>query len=124
MATTTLTFDVDLQATPDQVWQTLTDPDTVPRWWFGMTFETDWRPGTRLSSQSPDGVGTVLAAAAGRAGLRLGAAGRTRGQRRAPVPQSASSSSPPSATGRTCASSTATWGRPAPSAGSSPMAGL
>ncbi len=65
MATTTLTFDTYVRATPDQVWQALTDPALVPRWRFGMTIDTSWQKGAPLTSRSPDGAGTVLAAAPG-----------------------------------------------------------
>ena len=60
MATTTLTFDIYLRATPDQVWQALTDPAFVPRWRFGMSFDTSWQAGAPLASRSPDGTGSVL----------------------------------------------------------------
>jgi uncharacterized protein YndB with AHSA1/START domain len=65
VGTTTLTFDVYVRASLDQVWQGLTDPALVPRWRFGMTFDTNWQAGAPLASRSPDGAGTVLAAAAG-----------------------------------------------------------
>ena len=58
MTTTTLTFDTYVRATPDQVWQALTDPAFVPRWRFGMSFETSWLAGKPLTSRSPDGTGT------------------------------------------------------------------
>ena len=60
MATTTLTFDIYMRATPDQVWQALTDPAFVPRWRFGMSFDTSWQAGAPLASRSPDGTGSVL----------------------------------------------------------------
>jgi uncharacterized protein YndB with AHSA1/START domain len=65
MTTTTLTFDTYLRATPEQLWQALTGPTTVPRWRFGMTFDTSWQTGAPLTSQSPDGAGTVLEASPG-----------------------------------------------------------
>src|ERR1700676_4968521 len=63
--TTTLTFDTYVRATPEQVWQALTGPTTVPRWRFGMCFDTSWQTGAPLTSQSPDGTGTVVEAAPG-----------------------------------------------------------
>jgi uncharacterized protein YndB with AHSA1/START domain len=63
--TTTLMFDTYLRATPEQVWQALTGPTTVPRWRFGMSFDTSWQTGASLTSQSPDGTGTVLEASPG-----------------------------------------------------------
>jgi uncharacterized protein YndB with AHSA1/START domain len=66
MTTTTLTFDFYVRATPDEVWRGLTDNAFVPRWRFGMSFETTWQAGGPLASRSPDGTGTVLDAAPGR----------------------------------------------------------
>jgi uncharacterized protein YndB with AHSA1/START domain len=64
-ARTALTFDLYLRATPDAVWQALTDPAIVPRWRFGLTFDTDWQAGSPLTTKSPDGTGTVLESVAG-----------------------------------------------------------
>jgi uncharacterized protein YndB with AHSA1/START domain len=63
MTTTTLTFDLDVRATPEQVWGALTEPAMVPQWRMGMNFDTDWRAGTRFTTRAPAGVGTVLTAA-------------------------------------------------------------
>jgi uncharacterized protein YndB with AHSA1/START domain len=62
---TTLTFDTYLRATPEQVWHALTGPTAVPRWRSGMSFDTSWQTGAPLTSQSPDGTGTVLEASPG-----------------------------------------------------------
>ncbi|MDP4503726.1 SRPBCC domain-containing protein [Nonomuraea turcica] len=61
-----LHVDLYLRASPDDVWAALTDPQLVPRWRFGMSFQTDWQPGSPLSSRSPNGDGTVLQAVRGR----------------------------------------------------------
>jgi uncharacterized protein YndB with AHSA1/START domain len=61
----TLTFDVYLRATPEEVWDALTSPQMVPRWRFGMTFQTDWESGSPLTSRSPDGEGRVVRAVRG-----------------------------------------------------------
>lgn len=66
MTTTTLTFDLYVRARPDQVWQALTDPGVMPRWRFGLSFQTSWQPGSQLRGRSPDGEGTVLDAVPGR----------------------------------------------------------
>ncbi|MGP3926758.1 SRPBCC domain-containing protein [Streptomyces sp. 8N616] len=63
---TTLTFDFYVRATPEKVWEALTDPALVPRWRFGMSFETDWQAGSPLVSRSPDGTGTVAESVPGR----------------------------------------------------------
>jgi uncharacterized protein YndB with AHSA1/START domain len=60
-----LTFDVYLRAPLDEVWEALTDRAVVPRWRFGMSFDTDWQPGSPLVSHDPNGAGTVLDAIPG-----------------------------------------------------------
>ena len=60
---TSLAFDIYIRATPEKVWDALTDPALVPRWRLGMSFQTDWQPGSPLTSRSPDGTGTVQEAA-------------------------------------------------------------
>lgn len=54
-----LTFDIYLRATRADVWHAVTDASTVPRWRFGMSFETDWTAGAPLRSRSPGGRGHV-----------------------------------------------------------------
>ncbi|WP_433544970.1 SRPBCC family protein [Streptomyces sp. CA-294286] len=59
-----------LRATPDRIWEALTDPASTARYW-GMTFESDWRAGSPmvwqgmgLGGNDPEQV--VLAAEPGR----------------------------------------------------------
>ncbi|MFJ2744705.1 SRPBCC domain-containing protein [Streptomyces sp. NPDC087440] len=68
----TVAFDciVYVRASPDQVWQALTDPAQTIRFW-GLTLASDWRPGAPvvwqgmgLGDADPDQV--VLAAEPGR----------------------------------------------------------
>ena len=56
---TRLTFDVYIRATPEDTWRALTDPAITPRYRFGLSFDTDWRAGSPLTSRSPDGEGVV-----------------------------------------------------------------
>jgi uncharacterized protein YndB with AHSA1/START domain len=56
---TRLTFDIYIRATPESMWQALTDQAITPRYRFGLSFDTDWRPGSPLTSRSPDGEGVV-----------------------------------------------------------------
>ena len=56
---TRLAFDIYIRATPESVWQALTDPAVQPRYRFGFSFETDLRAGSPLTSRSPDGEGVV-----------------------------------------------------------------
>lgn len=63
---TTLTFDIYIRATPEQVWEALMDPAMVPRFRFGLTFDTDWKAGSPLTTRGPEGKGTVQAVEPGR----------------------------------------------------------
>jgi uncharacterized protein YndB with AHSA1/START domain len=40
------TAEVDISASPDQVWSALTDPDKVQRYFFGSTVESSWDAGS------------------------------------------------------------------------------
>jgi uncharacterized protein YndB with AHSA1/START domain len=35
-------------ASPDRVWQALTDPEVTHRYWFGTRFEADWKVGSPI----------------------------------------------------------------------------
>lgn len=39
---------VHVDATPEQVWAALTDPELVKQYFFGTTVETDWAVGSRI----------------------------------------------------------------------------
>src|SRR5215471_3438748 len=56
---TRLKFDIYIRATPEDTWRALTDPAITPRYRFGLSFDTDWRPGSPLTSHSPGGQGVV-----------------------------------------------------------------
>jgi uncharacterized protein YndB with AHSA1/START domain len=40
---------VDVDATPERVWQALTDPDEIAQYMFGSRVETDWQPGSPIT---------------------------------------------------------------------------
>ena len=42
--TTTTTIEAPLQ----EVWNAITDPDVIERWFFGVKTETDWKPGSPI----------------------------------------------------------------------------
>jgi uncharacterized protein YndB with AHSA1/START domain len=56
---TRLTLDIYIRATPEDIWHALTDLAITPRYRFGLSFDTDWRAGSPLTSRSPDGEGVV-----------------------------------------------------------------
>jgi uncharacterized protein YndB with AHSA1/START domain len=45
---------IDIQATPDEVWQALTDPRQTQAYYYGTEILSDWQPGSRWTSESGD----------------------------------------------------------------------
>jgi uncharacterized protein YndB with AHSA1/START domain len=35
-----------IRTTPEKLWAALTDPQTIRKYWFGITAECDWKPGS------------------------------------------------------------------------------
>lgn len=48
MANVVAKAEIDIDASRDEVWQALTDPDTIAKYFFGATVTTDWRPGSPI----------------------------------------------------------------------------
>jgi uncharacterized protein YndB with AHSA1/START domain/DNA-binding transcriptional ArsR family regulator len=48
-------YQIYIQATPEQIWHALTDPDTTPHYYFGTRFESDLTPGSPYVYRTPDG---------------------------------------------------------------------
>ncbi len=44
-----------IRASPERVWSALTDRDFIARYWFGMTCESEWRPGSAWKLLFEDG---------------------------------------------------------------------
>lgn len=40
--------EIEISATPERVWQALTDPAEVERYFFGTELVTDWKPGSPI----------------------------------------------------------------------------
>jgi uncharacterized protein YndB with AHSA1/START domain len=43
------TAETDIQATPDQVWDALTDPARISAYMFGTKVKTTWKPGDTIT---------------------------------------------------------------------------
>jgi uncharacterized protein YndB with AHSA1/START domain len=41
--------EIDIEATPDQVWAVLTDPEQLKALWFGAEVKTDWAVGSPIT---------------------------------------------------------------------------
>lgn len=42
------TAEIDVDASPDDVWEALTEPKLIEKYMFGTHVETDWRPGSQI----------------------------------------------------------------------------
>jgi uncharacterized protein YndB with AHSA1/START domain/GNAT superfamily N-acetyltransferase len=66
--------ELEMAATPEQVWEGLTNPELTRRYYFGLAIDTDLQPGSEYAYRGTDGEaaqsGTVLEAEAPRR-LRL-----------------------------------------------------
>ena len=49
MSGQTVTSEVEIGASPGQVWNALTDPDLIRQYFFGSTVETTWEPGAPIT---------------------------------------------------------------------------
>ena len=45
-----------IRTTPQQLWRALTEPAFTRRYWRGMTFESDWKPGSNVVVTCTDGT--------------------------------------------------------------------
>jgi uncharacterized protein YndB with AHSA1/START domain len=48
IAATTFIYSTYIKTTPERLWQALTDPAFTKRYWQGIEFETDWKPGSPI----------------------------------------------------------------------------
>jgi uncharacterized protein YndB with AHSA1/START domain len=48
MADHVATAETEIDASPDQVWSALTDPDQIRKYMFGSQVETDWQRGSTI----------------------------------------------------------------------------
>lgn len=56
---------VFIRATPERVWQAITDPELTPRYYYDSTVESDWQPGSPIRYRIGEAdalVGTIIEA--------------------------------------------------------------
>src|SRR5438309_11025461 len=47
-------YEIYIRATPERIWQALTDSELVKRYYFGSVIESDFRPGSAIVYKQPD----------------------------------------------------------------------
>ena len=50
----TAVFEIYIKATPERVWEAITDPDIRSKYHFGNRISSDWTPGGRFEMSHPD----------------------------------------------------------------------
>ena len=53
--TVTHLFEVYINATPEKIWQALTDGAMTQQYYFGSSVKSDWKPGSSYQYLTPDG---------------------------------------------------------------------
>lgn len=48
-------YEVEIAATPARIWRAITDPSLTRQYWYGALSLSDWKVGSRWTSESPDG---------------------------------------------------------------------
>ncbi|HEX9159335.1 MAG TPA: SRPBCC family protein [Rhizomicrobium sp.] len=43
-----------IRATPEKIWEALTTPEFLRKYWFGVQQESDWKPGSSWTMRMPD----------------------------------------------------------------------
>jgi uncharacterized protein YndB with AHSA1/START domain len=49
MTNLTANAEIEIAATPEQVWRALTEPALIKQYFMGADVETDWKPGSRIT---------------------------------------------------------------------------
>ena len=47
-----------IRATPEQIWEALTAPEFLKKYWFGVEQESEWKPGSSWTMRMP-GIGVT-----------------------------------------------------------------
>src|SRR5581483_4751764 len=55
MAQSQFVYVTYIRTTPEKLWQALTTPEFIRQFWFGMTAESDFKPGSPWKLVYPDG---------------------------------------------------------------------
>ena len=48
-------FEIYIRTTPERLWEAITDPEIRSKYNFGAVIDSDWTPGARIDTHTPDG---------------------------------------------------------------------
>jgi uncharacterized protein YndB with AHSA1/START domain len=48
-------YEIEIATTAERLWKAITDPEQTRKYWHGALSISDWRVGSRWTSESPDG---------------------------------------------------------------------
>jgi uncharacterized protein YndB with AHSA1/START domain len=48
-------YEIEIATTPERLWRALTDPEETRKYWHGALSISDWKVGSRWTSESADG---------------------------------------------------------------------
>ncbi len=48
-------YQVEIATTPERLWQAIVDPEQTRKYYYGALSVSDWKVGSRWTSESPDG---------------------------------------------------------------------
>ena len=51
----TAVFEIYIKATPERIWQAITDPEQRAKYSFGVSVQSDWAPGSTYRAGAPGG---------------------------------------------------------------------
>jgi len=48
-------YEIEIATTPERLWKAITDPEETRRYWYGALSKSDWKVGSRWTSESDEG---------------------------------------------------------------------
>jgi len=55
MTTADYVYEIEIATTPERLWQAITDPDQTTKYFYGARSISDWKVGSRWTSESDEG---------------------------------------------------------------------
>ena len=56
MSLPALVFEIEIRSTPERIWEAITSPDLTRRYFHDTAIRSDWRAGSKVVWENPDGT--------------------------------------------------------------------